>query len=140
MSETPKSITAKTMPSTYPRYIIVSAFVLGLVTAIAMRALIVFTHVHPEWVRPTWYFAVIGNFVFFYYRFWITLRRKKAIAEFGLIEKVSSGEPLTDDERQVTVYLLKSIEKSLENYNYLIIFAFSIIAITLDIIMSALSR
>ena len=125
-------------PKTYSNAIIIGAFTLGLLTAIAMRALIVLTHLDPSWVRPVWYFAVVGNFFFFYYRFMITQRRKKAIADFGLIEKIKAGSALSDDDRDVTVYLLRSIEKSLENYNYLVIFAFSIIAIALDIIMSAL--
>ncbi len=125
-------------PKTYGNKIIIGAFTLGLITAIAMRALIVLVHLDPAWVRPVWYFAVVGNFFFFYYRFMITQRRKKAIADFGLIEKIKAGSALSDDDREVTVYLLRSIEKSLENYNYLVIFAFSIIAIALDIIMSAL--
>ncbi len=98
----------------------------------------VLVHLDPAWVRPVWYFAVVGNFFFFYYRFMITQRRKKAIADFGLIEKIKAGSMLSDDDRDVTVYLLRSIEKSLENYNYLVIFIFSILAIALDIIMSAL--
>ena len=125
-------------PKTYSSAIIIGAFTLGLITAIAMRALIVLMHVSPVWVRPVWYFAVVGNFFFFYYRFMITQRRKKAIADFGLIEKIKAGSALSDDDRDVTVYLLRSIEKSLENYNYLVIFIFSILAIALDIIMSSL--
>ncbi len=125
-------------PKTYSNTIIIGAFTLGLLTAIAMRALIVFTHLNPGWVRPVWYFAVVGNFFFFYYRFMITQRRKKAIADFGLIEKIKAGSALSGDDRDVTVYLLRSIEKSLENYNYLVIFVFSILAIALDIILSVL--
>jgi hypothetical protein len=52
-----------------PGYKIYGALGLGLATAIAFRALIVINHVHPDWVRPVWYFAVLGNFFFFYHRF-----------------------------------------------------------------------
>jgi hypothetical protein len=47
-----------------PAYKIYGFFVLGLATAIAFRALIILDHVQPTWVRPVWYFGVLGNFVF----------------------------------------------------------------------------
>ena len=130
--------TLRVKPRIYSNTIITGAFILGLLTAIALRALIVFMHVNPDWVRPIWYFAVVGNFFFFYFRFIITQRRKKAIKDFELIKKIKEGKGLTDDEREVTIYLLSSIEKSLENYNYLVIFIFSILAILLDILLSAI--
>ncbi len=130
--------TLRVKPRIYSNTIITGAFILGVLTAIALRALIVFMHVNPDWVRPIWYFAVVGNFFFFYFRFMITQRRKKAIKDFELIKKIKEGKRLTDDEREVTIYLLSSIEKSLENYNYLVIFIFSILAILLDILLSAI--
>ena len=84
-------------------------FLLGLSTAIAFRALIVIDHVEPAWVRPVWYFGVLGNFVFFLHRYRITERRKKVVKEYQLIEKVRSGSPLSSDERDVLVYLLQTL-------------------------------
>ncbi|MEJ2508145.1 MAG: hypothetical protein P8009_01480 [Gammaproteobacteria bacterium] len=125
------------MPSNSPKlsnkYLIYGAFALGLATAIAVRALIVLDHLHPSWVRPVWYFAVLGNFVFFYYRYVISNRRKRAVQEHELIRKISTEQPLTPSDREVLIYLLSSIKKSPENLNYLIIFAFSILAIGIDL-------
>jgi len=118
---------------------IYGAFALGLATAIAVRALIVLGHVRPTWVRPVWYFAVLGNFVFFYYRFQITEKRKRAVKEHGLIEKISSREALSQVDRDAIVYLLKSIEKSPEHINYLIIVVFSLLAIAIDLTLVFLS-
>jgi hypothetical protein len=109
---------------------------LGLSTAIAFRALIVIDHVSPAWVRPVWYFGVLGNFVFFMYRFRVSERHKKAVMEFQLIEKVRSGIDLSQDERDVLVYLLNSIKLSPENINYLVIFLFSLLAIAMNIGLS----
>jgi len=75
-------------PTIASPYKIYGYFLLGLSTAIAFRALIVLDHVQPGWVRPVWYFGVLGNFVFFLYRFRVTERRKKVVKEFQLIEKV----------------------------------------------------
>lgn len=119
-------------PVLSPRYKMVGAFWLGLATAIAIRALIVLNHVLPDWVRPVWYFAVIGNFVFFFYRYQITSKRKRAIRDHHLIEKISANQPLSVAERDVLIYLLNSIKMSPEHLNYLIIFFFSLLAIAID--------
>lgn len=128
----------KGVPSIAPAYKIYGYFVLGLSTAIAFRALIVFDHIQPSWVRPVWYFGVLGNFVFFYYRFRVSVRRKRAIHEFQLIDKMQSGDSLTAEDRDVIIYILRSIKLSPENINYLIIFLFSILAIAMDIALSFL--
>jgi hypothetical protein len=116
-----------------PRYKIYAAFWLGLSTAIAIRALIVLQHLNPAWVRPLWYFAVLGNFLFFYYRYQITAKRKRAIRNHRLIEKITDKMALTDEDREVLAYVLNSIKTSPEHLNYLIIFFFSLLAIALDL-------
>ena len=116
-----------------PKYKIYGAFLLGLSTAIAFRALIILEHVQPAWVRPTWYFAVLCNFLFFFHRFQVTEKRKRAIRNSQLIEKVRSGTELSMSDRAALTYLLLSIEKSPEHINYFIIFLFSLLAIGLDI-------
>ena len=130
----------KEKPSIAPAYKIYGYFVLGLATAIAFRALIVIDHMQPTWVRSVWYFGVLGNFVFFFYRFRVSVRRKRAVSEFQLIEKIQSGDPLTPTDQEVIIYILRSIKLSPENINYLIIFLFSILAIGLDIALSYLVK
>ena len=122
------------VPKLSSNFRIYGAFILGLLTAIAVRALIILSYVQPTWVRPVWYFAVLGNFVFFYYRYQITEKRKHAIQDHHLIEKLSTDQSLSHEDREVLVYLLSSIKKSPEHLNYLIIFVFSIIAIGLDLL------
>ncbi len=114
-----------------------AAFILGLLTAIAIRAIIVLNHIEPSWVRPVWYFAVVGNFLFFYYRFKISQKRRKAVDEYQLIKKIQTNPHIRKEDREVLVYLLLSIQRSLENINYLVIFLFSIVAIAIDLILSA---
>lgn len=118
---------------------IYAVFILGLLTAIALRAIIVVNHLNPSWVSPLWYFAVLGNFVFFYYRFRITQKRKRAIEDFSLMEKVKEDSCMDEESKEVIAYLLNSIRKSPENLNYLIIFIFSILAIALDILFSIMT-
>ncbi len=120
-------------PHTLPRGIIYLFFGLGVFSATAFRAIIVAERVAPEWVRPIWYAATLGYVVFFIYRFYITRKRKHAIEEFGLMEKIESGRPITGQDREVLLYLVRSVEKSPEDMNYLIIFVLSILAILLDL-------
>jgi len=119
---------------------IYAAFGLGLATAIAFRALIIIDHLQPALVRPVWYFAVVGNFVFFFHRFRISQKRKKVVADYRLREKIRRSEELTPADREALGYLLNSIKKSPENINYLIIFVFSLVAIAIDLAISYFSN
>jgi hypothetical protein len=89
-------------------------------------------------VRPVWYIGIAGYLLFFFYRFKISKKRKKVISDFGLIEKVESNTPLSDEDRTVLMYLLSSITVSLEDRNYALIFLLSVVAITVDLILTAL--
>lgn len=125
-------------PAMSSNYAIYGVFIVGLVTAIAFRALIIIEHVDHSLVRPVWYFAVLGNFIFFLHRYRITRKRKKAVDDFQLIEKAGSDAGFSEEERKVLIYLLTSIKRSPENINYLTIFLFSLIAIAADLVLSYL--
>ena len=128
----------KYAPRTLPQYVINSFFILGAVSGLAFRSIIVFNHLNPSMVRPVWYCGVIGYIFFFLYRYAISQRRKRAVSQYDLISKIQAGEKLSDEDKRVAVYLLSSIEKSRENLNYLFIFILSITAVILDILLSML--
>lgn len=125
-------------PDIVPKYVIYGFFILGLISAIAFRAIIIFQHLEPRWVRPVWYIGAIGYFLFFLYRYKITKKRKRAVEEYRLIEKITADACLSDKDREAVLYLLKSIRFSLEDLNYAIIFILSVIAMTADIFLSAM--
>ena len=121
-----------------PKYVVYSFFLLGLVSAIAFRAIIVLQHLEPSWVRPVWYIGTAGYVLFFLYRYRITRKRKKAVEDFQLIEKIRASACLQDEDREVLLYLLSSIRLSLEDINYAIIFVLSVIAVAADLVLSAM--
>lgn len=129
-------MTKKKLPHTVPGYISYGFFFLGILSAIAFRIIIIFQRLEPEWVRPVWYIGVLGYIGFFMYRYAIARKRKNVIRDFGLIEKVRANACLSDEEREVTTYLLSSLKKSHEDINYLIIFLLSIITILIDLVLS----
>jgi hypothetical protein len=125
-------------PHIVPKYILYGFFSLGIISAIAFRSIIVFQHLEPDWVRSVWYIGAGGYLLFFYYRFKISKKRKKAVSDYGLLEKVKTNSPLSEEDRDVLVYLLSSIKVSLEDKNYKIIFLLSIVAIAVDLILTAI--
>jgi hypothetical protein len=126
----------KRLPHTVPAYVSYGFFFLGILSAIAFRIIVVFQRIEPSWVRPAWYAGVLGYIGFFMYRYAIARKRKNAIRDFGLIEKIRRNACLADEEREVVTYLLSSLMKSYEDVNYLIIFLLSLLAIATDIILS----
>lgn len=110
-----------------------SFFFLGVFSALAFRLLIVFHHINPVMVRPVWYTGVLGYTVFFLYRYEISKKRKKAVKDFSLLEKISEGKCLHGESQKAAEYLLRSITSSREDVNYLVIFVLSILAVLLDI-------
>jgi hypothetical protein len=125
-------------PHIVPKYVVYSFFLLGLVSAIAFRAIIVLQHLEPSWVRPVWYIGTAGYVLFFLYRYRITRKRKKAVEDFQLIEKLRDNACLQDEDREVLLYLLSSIRLSLEDINYAIIFVLSVIAVAADLVLSVM--
>lgn len=125
-------------PHIVPRYVAYSFFLLGLVSAVAFRSIVVFQRLEPSWVRPVWYIGTAGYILFFLYRYRISRKRKKAVESFQLIEKIKANACLKDEDREVLLYLLSSIRLSLEDINYAIIFGLSVLAIAADLILSSM--
>ncbi|MEJ2688703.1 MAG: hypothetical protein P8130_01885 [Deltaproteobacteria bacterium] len=109
---------------------------IGLVSAIAFRLVTIIYAIKPALVRPIWYIGVIGYILFFSYRFYISEKRKKAVRDNHLLEKIQRGAKLDPDDREIVAYVLSSIIKSKEHINYLFIFLLSILAIGADIILA----
>ncbi len=122
-------------PHTLPLPVINLFFVIGVLSAVAFRALIIVQHLMPALFRPVWYAGLFGYILFFAYRYVITRRRRQAVESFQLIEKLRGNACLSDEDREVVVYLLSSLVKSKENLNYLIIFLLSILAVAMDLLM-----
>ncbi len=120
-------------PHVVPPYVVVGFFLLGLASALSFRSIIVLQRLRPEWIRTVWYLGAAGYLLFFYYRFRISRKRKRAISDYRLIEKVEAGENLSEEDREVLLYLLRSIRVSLEDRNYALIFLLSLLAIALDL-------
>ncbi len=123
------------VPKIIPKPVITAFFIIGVLSSVAFRVIIILQKLRPGWVRPVWYFGVLGYMLFFIYRYYISQRRKRVIHRSGIITKLQQATALTPDDRQAALYLLSSIQKSPEDWNYLAIFILSIIAIAIDLLL-----
>ena len=125
-----------TRPQTVPPFVIYLFLVIGLISAVAFRLLTIINTFKPELMRPVWYFGVFGYILFFAYRYHISEKRKKAIRDNRLQEKVRAGADLSTEDRELIDYVLSSIIKSKENINYLFIFILSVLAVLADLALA----
>ncbi len=121
--------------TTLPKYVINFFFVLGIVGAISFRILIFTDRIDPSLTKVVWYIGVLGYLFFFMYRYYISKKRRAVIEESKILQKISDGEKLSQDDIAVAKYIFGSILKSKENINYLVIFILSFVVIFMDLFL-----
>jgi hypothetical protein len=121
---------------TLPLPVVYTFFTIGIFSALCFRLIILFQYYDAAYVRITWYIGIIGYLFFFFYRYLVSRKRKRIIKSYRLIEKLESGKTLDETEKKAVIYILSSINVSLENYNYNIIFLLSLFAIIFDLVLS----
>jgi hypothetical protein len=98
-----------------------------------LRLVIIADHYEDIYARVLWYLGVLGYLWFFAHRYHIGKRRYLVIKDLGLLEKIETRKPLTEEDFEGLNYVMWSISVSKERLNYLVIFAFSVIAIVLSL-------
>lgn len=110
-------------------------FWLGIIATLAYRSIIVIAHYSSLWVDIAWYIGTIGFLWYFAHRFNIESKRDRLIEEKKLIDKISKGQTLSEEERSAVVYVLKSLVSSKSKWNYIAIFIASGLALLYDIVL-----
>src|SRR5437868_14914860 len=110
-------MTTSSTPRIIPKPIMIGFFIIGVLSSVAFRAIILIQRYQPHWVRPLWYFGVFGYMLFFMYRYQISQRRKRTISQTNIMQKLREGSPLSENDREAAMYLLNSIRKSPEDWN-----------------------
>ena len=104
-------------------------FIIGMVATIALRVVTVFMHVNPAYGQISWYIGVAGFFIFFVYKFRIDRARHKLILKRGLMDKISQGGEIAEDDRQLIGSILCSLSSNKDRINYFLIFVSSAVAL-----------
>ncbi|MBD3388728.1 MAG: hypothetical protein GF416_06625 [Candidatus Altiarchaeales archaeon] len=126
---------AYTNLNTLPAPVVNLFFAIGLLSALAFRALILLQNADPTIIRIVWYTGAIGYLTFFIYRYTITKKRREISRKHRLMEKIEENK-LDPEDRQALHYIVQSLNKSKEIYNYLAVALLSIAAIGLDLTLN----
>jgi hypothetical protein len=118
-----------------PRWMIYLLLWIGLMAGIAVRLLMLLNRVNPVAAIWVWRFAMLSYTVFFGYRYIITRRRRLVITHHSLLARISEAEDLDPTTRAATLYILRSITRSKELFNYAFICILSMVALILDFIV-----
>ncbi len=115
-----------------PKGLILFFLWLGLLAGIAVRSLMIVNRINPEAAVWIWRFAMSSYFIFFAYRYLITKRRRGVILRHNLIEQIQNAPGLDETARKGTLYILQSVIRSKELFNYAFISLLSLIALIVD--------
>jgi hypothetical protein len=74
--------------------------------------------------------------VFFGYRYMIARRRRRVVNNYHLHEHIESAQGLAPETRKAMQYILKSVIRSKELFNYAYISNLSLIALIIDWVTS----
>ena len=118
-----------------PRWTIYLFLWIGLMAGIAVRSLMLLNRVNPVAAIWVWRFAMFSYTVFFGYRYIITRRRRRVVVNHNLLARIGEAGELDPTTRDATLYILRSIIRSKELFNYAFICALSVVALILDFIV-----
>lgn len=118
-----------------PRWIIHLFLWIGLTAGIAVRSLMLLNRVNPTAAVWVWRFAMFSYAIFFAYRYTITRRRRRIVVNHLLEKRIGQATGLDPLTREATLYILRSITRSKELFNYAFICLLSVIALILDFIV-----
>ena len=115
-----------------PKWLINLFLWIGLTAGIAVRSLMILNRANPAAAVWVWRFAMASYFIFFAYRYFIGRRRKLVVTNHKLIDHITQAEGLDETAREGTLYILRSIVRSKELFNYAFICILSLVALVLD--------
>lgn len=104
-------------------------FWIGLMSTVAYRLIIFFTHVSPFWLKCAWYVGTVGYIIYFAHRYQIARRRSRVIHHYQLAAKVPQLHELSSEEQKAMSYVFATLGSTKEQWNYIAIFALSTVAL-----------
>lgn len=109
----------------------------GIVATFSYRVIIVLNFYSPLWVKIAWYVGTIGFIVYFWHRYDIQKKRAKLVTDYKLIEVIDEASNIKGAQKEALRYLVETIETSKERWNSGFIFALSVLALVVGIILDA---
>ncbi len=111
-------------------------FYVGIIATVFYRVIVFLNRLPTHyWADLAWYIGTIGFIWYFAHRYNIEENRWVIIKERNLEEKIASGKPLSDSDREVLLKTVHSLESSKAKWNYIVIFVVSGLALVWDILI-----
>lgn len=118
---------------THPNWLRAMYFWIGVIATIAYRIIVVLNNYNPIWVQIAWYIGTVGFIIYFIHRYQISELRQQLIIDHQLAAKIEREQKLSLDDRKALLYILKTLRSTREKWNYIVIFASSVIALIIGI-------
>ncbi len=103
-------------------------FWIGVIATVAYRIIVILNNYDKTWAQLSWYIGTVGFIIYFIHRYEISERRFKLIQQHNLMEKMKNAN-LNKEEQEAMEYILKTLTSTKEKWNYIFIFAMSIVGL-----------
>jgi len=110
-----------------------------LAATVAYRLIIIFSFYSPLWVKISWYVGTLGFILYFWHRYRIQDKRASLVEEHDLINAVEATKYKNEKQKQAMHYIVKTTLTSKARWNSLIIFALTVLALVVGVVMDLAS-
>jgi hypothetical protein len=107
-------------------------FWFGIIATISYRAIVILNHYSPTISLIAWYIGTVGFVLYFWHRYIVSEKRVELIKKHKLIAAVKRSN-LTRSQIDANEYILTTLLSTKEKWNYIVIFATSLIAMLIGI-------
>ena len=104
----------------------------GIVATVCYRAIVILNHYSTLISLIAWYVGTVGFIVYFWHRYLVSEKRVALIKHHDLIAAVRQSN-LGEEQIAANEYILTTLLSTKEKWNYIVIFATSIIAMIIGI-------
>ena len=115
------------------KYYRLLVFWVGIIATFSYRVIVILNHYSALWVEIAWHIGTIGFIWYFAHRYRVASDREKSIKERNLVYKIYHDKKLNSGDRATLMYILKGLSSSKAKWNYIAIFAFSVLALVYSI-------
>lgn len=109
----------------------------GIIATVCYRAIVILNHYSSKVALAAWYIGTIGFIVYFWHRYVVSEKRVNLIKTHDLINAVRQTN-LKPDQIEANEYILTTLISTKEKWNYIVIFATSLLALSLGIYLDFL--
>ncbi len=107
---------------------------MGLIATLAYRVIIILNFFDPLWVKIAWYIGTIGFIIYFFYEYRSEKREAQLVKKYKL-KRIVEESYQEGAAKEALLNLLESAAGSKSHWNAAVIFALSVLALIIGIIL-----